>query len=97
MASGLQWRIWHHFTQAHVRLYRLSGGRIGAKFRGPPVLLFEHVGRKSGHRRTSPLIYLADGDDLAIVASKGGSHTHPVWWLEPARPSAETTAEIDSA
>jgi deazaflavin-dependent oxidoreductase (nitroreductase family) len=91
----LGWRLWHEFTQAHVRTYRLSGGRIGGRFRGSPVLLVDHVGRKSGKKRTSPLIYARDGDDLLIVASKGGSHKHPVWWLN-LREHPETTVQVGS-
>jgi F420H(2)-dependent quinone reductase len=44
-------------------------------------VLVDHVGRKSGKQRTTPLLYIADGDDVVIVASKGGSHKHPAWWL----------------
>jgi F420H(2)-dependent quinone reductase len=88
-------RVWHSFTQAHVRAYRLSGGRLGGKFRGAPVLLLHHVGRKSGRERTSPLLYLGDGDDLVIVASNGGARRHPVWWLN-LRESPATTVEVGS-
>jgi F420H(2)-dependent quinone reductase len=91
----LQWRIWHRFTQAHVGAYRLSGGRIGGKFRGAPVLLLNHVGRKSGKSRTSPLLYLRDGDDLVVVASSGGASKHPVWWLN-LREHPSTTVEVGS-
>ena len=59
------------------------------------MLLLEHVGRKSGRNRVSPLLYLADGDDLVIVASKGGSHTHPIWWLN-LRDHPETTVDVGS-
>jgi deazaflavin-dependent oxidoreductase (nitroreductase family) len=45
------------------------------------MLLLDHVGAKSGRRRTSPLLYMRDGDDLVIVASKGGAPHDPVWWL----------------
>ena len=44
------------------------------------MLLLDHVGAKSGARRTSPLIYVADGDDLVIVASKGGYPRNPAWY-----------------
>ena len=76
----LGYRGWHRFTQAHVRVYRTTGGRIGRSFKGAPVALVDHVGRKSGKRRTSPLIYGMDGDDVVIVASFGGSKRDPVWW-----------------
>jgi deazaflavin-dependent oxidoreductase (nitroreductase family) len=91
----LQRRIWHSFTQAHGFLYRLSGGRLGGTFRGAPVLLLQHIGRKTGHNRTSPLLYLSDGDDLVIVASNGGSRRHPVWWLN-LREHPSTTVEVGS-
>jgi deazaflavin-dependent oxidoreductase (nitroreductase family) len=76
----LAYRVWHNFTQAHVRAYRASGGRIGRSYKGAPVALVDHVGRKSGKRYTSPLIYGMDGDDVVIVASFGGARRDPVWW-----------------
>jgi deazaflavin-dependent oxidoreductase (nitroreductase family) len=61
--------------------YRATGGKIGGKFlRGAPVMLVTTTGRKSGEPRTVPLIYLEDGDDLVIVASKGGMSHHPAWY-----------------
>jgi deazaflavin-dependent oxidoreductase (nitroreductase family) len=68
---------------------------VAGNFRGSPVLLLEHVGRKSGKRHTSPLIYARDGDDLVIVASKGGSSKHPYWWLN-LREHPETTVQVGS-
>ena len=65
----------------NAKVYKLSGGRLGGKMDNLPVLLLEHVGRKSGQLRTSPLLYLQDGDDLVIVASRGGSDATPAWWL----------------
>jgi deazaflavin-dependent oxidoreductase (nitroreductase family) len=72
-------------------VFRASGGRLGAKFlRGAPVLLLTTVGRKSGAHRTTPLIYLADDQDLVLVASKGGMSKHPLWYLNlEANPEAE--------
>ena len=89
----LGWKLWHEFTQAHVRTYRLSRGRIWGKRSGAPVLLLDHVGRRSGKKRTSPLIYVRDGDDLVVVASKGGSHTDPLWWLN-LKANPETTVQV---
>jgi deazaflavin-dependent oxidoreductase (nitroreductase family) len=95
VADLLQSSVWHRFTQAHVRAYRLSGGRLGGKFRGAPVLLLNHVGRKSGQSRTSPLLYLRDGEDFVVVASSGGAAKHPVWWLN-LREQPSTTVEVGS-
>lgn len=76
----LGYRGWHGFTQAHVRAYRASGGRIGKNYKGAPVALVDHVGRKSGKRFTSPLIYGMDGDAVVIIASFGGARRDPKWW-----------------
>jgi deazaflavin-dependent oxidoreductase (nitroreductase family) len=77
----------------NVQLYRLSGGRLGNKVKGAPVLLLDHVGRKSGVKRTTPLLYLADGDDVAIVGSRGGSDAMPAWWFN-LMASPDTTVQI---
>ncbi len=74
------WKLWEVFTRANVAAFRLSGGRVGGKMGRAPVLLLHHVGAKSGKHRVSPLIYVEDGDDLAIVASKGGVDKHPAWF-----------------
>ena len=55
-----------------------------------PVLLLTTTGRKSGKSRTNPLLYLEDGDDLVVVASKGGAPEHPAWFLNlEAKPDVE--------
>jgi deazaflavin-dependent oxidoreductase (nitroreductase family) len=67
---------------ANVLAYRLTGGRVGGRFLGgAPVCLVTVTGRKTGEPRAIPLLYLRDGDDLVIVASKGGMSKHPVWYL----------------
>jgi deazaflavin-dependent oxidoreductase (nitroreductase family) len=43
------------------------------------MLLLDHVGRRSGRRRTTPLVYMPDGDGLVVVASKGGHPSDPAW------------------
>ena len=65
----------------HTLVYKASGGRIGHTAPGmPTILLLDHVGAKSGTKRTSPLLYVRDGDDVVIVASKGGFPKHPAWF-----------------
>ena len=88
-----QWAIWNQMTRVHVEAYRLTNGRLGGEYRGAPILLLHHTGRRSGSERVSPLIYLADGDDLVVVASKGGSHKHPAWFIN-LREIPETTVEV---
>ncbi len=55
-----------------------------------PVLLLTTTGRRSGRRRTVPLTYLEDARNLVLVASYGGSPTHPAWFLNlEANPEVE--------
>jgi deazaflavin-dependent oxidoreductase (nitroreductase family) len=91
--GSLLLKPWYAFTGAHVLVYRLSGGRIGGKLGRAGILLLHHVGRKSAKERTTPLLYMPDGDDVVIVASMGGSDSHPSWWIN-LRASPETTVEI---
>jgi deazaflavin-dependent oxidoreductase (nitroreductase family) len=65
----------------HAALYRLSGGRLGGRMKQAPVLLLTVEGRKSGKRRTTPLLYGRDGDNVVVIASKGGDPKHPAWYL----------------
>ena len=62
---------------ANVWLYRRTGGRIGGRVRGMPVLLLTTIGRRSGQPRTTPLLYLAYGEDLVVVNSDADA---PDWW-----------------
>jgi deazaflavin-dependent oxidoreductase (nitroreductase family) len=66
----------------HTFLYRRTGGRLGHTVPGVggKMLLLDHVGAKSGVKRTSPLLYFADGEDVVVVASKGGFPKHPAWY-----------------
>jgi deazaflavin-dependent oxidoreductase (nitroreductase family) len=75
------WPILRRAMGAHAAVYRLSGGLIGHRFPGsPPMLLLDHVGARSGTRRTSPLVYARDGEDVILVASKGGYPKNPAWF-----------------
>jgi F420H(2)-dependent quinone reductase len=75
------WPVLRRLIGAHTAIYRASGGRLGRTIPGaPPMLLLDHVGARSGRIRTSPLAYLADGEDLVLVASKGGHPRNPAWF-----------------
>ena len=78
--SSLFWRFFNTSTKGHMAIFRLTGGRIGGRMVGGPILLLHHVGAKSGKKRISPLLYLADGDRMVIVGSKGGYTKHPGWF-----------------
>jgi deazaflavin-dependent oxidoreductase (nitroreductase family) len=82
---------------AHTFLYKRTGGRLGRTLPGirGEVLLLDHVGAKSGTMRTSPLLYASDGDDLVVVASKGGYPKNPAWFYN-LRANPETTVQVGS-
>jgi F420H(2)-dependent quinone reductase len=80
-------------TRLHVALYRWSRGRLGGNVLGAPVLLLDHVGRRSGTRRTSPLHFLADGQAFVVVGSRGGSDKTPAWWIN-LRANPQTTVQV---
>jgi deazaflavin-dependent oxidoreductase (nitroreductase family) len=73
----------------HTGLYRLTGGRMGGRMWNVPVLLLTATGRKTGKRRTTPLLYGRDGDNLVVIASKGGDPKHPAWYLNVRGAEAE--------
>jgi F420H(2)-dependent quinone reductase len=82
--------------RGHAMVYRATGGRIGQRLPGlPPMLLLDHTGARSGKRRTTPLVYMPDGDNLLVVASKGGYPEHPAW-LHNLRSSPDTEVQIGS-
>jgi proline iminopeptidase len=79
------------FGDEHVRRYRETGGAVGHIWReGSTILLLTTTGRKTGERRTIPLIYAEDGDRYVIVASKGGAPEHPGWYQ-----NLEKTPEVE--
>jgi deazaflavin-dependent oxidoreductase (nitroreductase family) len=62
------------------RLIKSSGGRMNMTFAWP-CLLLTTVGAKTGKSRTTPLVYVRDGENIVLIASKGGNPRHPAWYL----------------
>jgi deazaflavin-dependent oxidoreductase (nitroreductase family) len=88
------WPILRRLTEAHTQIYRLTHGVIGHRFPGaPPILLLDHVGARSGTARTTPLLYVEDGPNLVLVASKGGHPRHPAWYHN-LRANPDTTVQV---
>lgn len=94
LASRAQNAVGKAVVKAHSSVYRATGGKfVGTMGDGRPILLLNTIGRKSGEKRTHPLLYLADGEDMVIVASAGGAPRHPAWyWNLKANP--ETMVEV---
>jgi len=67
-------------VRAHRWVYRVSGGRIGHGVFGAPVLLLHTTGRRSGKRRSTPIVYGTDQGTLIVVASNRGGDQAPHWF-----------------
>jgi deazaflavin-dependent oxidoreductase (nitroreductase family) len=74
-------RFGRWFYPLHRRAYRLSGGLIGHRSPMGPMLLLTTTGRRSGEPRTTPLLYMPDGEDYLVVGSNGGRDRPPAWLL----------------
>jgi F420H(2)-dependent quinone reductase len=68
------------FTKIQVAIFRSTNGKMLASMRDMPILLLSTVGRKSGRIRTTPLMYLRDGENYVIIASNNGRDRHPAWF-----------------
>ena len=91
------WPLLRRLMDGHVAIYRASHGLIGHRVLGmPPVLLLDHVGARSDKLRTSPLLYMRDGENVVIVASKGGNPRNPAWFHNLLA-NPDTTVQIGSA
>ncbi|MEW9533177.1 nitroreductase family deazaflavin-dependent oxidoreductase [Microbispora sp. NPDC049125] len=69
------------YGQEHVKRYVETDGEEGHDWQGTTVGILTTTGRKSGQRRSTPLIYQPYGDAYLIVASKGGDDKAPEWYL----------------
>jgi deazaflavin-dependent oxidoreductase (nitroreductase family) len=72
---------WKYFGRVHKLLYRLSGGRYGARMGWIDVALVTTLGRKSGKQRTVPIACYPYRDSVAVSASNSGLESHPAWYL----------------
>jgi len=74
--SPAQW------VRDQVEAYESSGGQRGNTLMdtGMPVIIVTTRGNRSGKLRKTPLMRVEHDGEYALVASKGGSPTHPVWY-----------------
>jgi deazaflavin-dependent oxidoreductase (nitroreductase family) len=81
------------FNQRIIDEFHANEGKVGGMFKGAPMILVHHRGRKSGEERVNPLVYQPLDGGYAIFASKGGAPAHPDWYLNLlAHP--DTTVEV---
>lgn len=84
------------FNAQNISEFRASGGTLRS-FGDAPVLLLTTTGARSGARRTTPLMYMADEDApgrVFVFASAAGAASDPAWFRNLAAHPDEVTVEI---
>jgi deazaflavin-dependent oxidoreductase (nitroreductase family) len=76
-----------------IEEFRANDGKVGGPFAGAHLLLLHTRGAKSGEDRVHPLMYQAQGDDVAVFASYAGAPNNPAWFHNIVA-SPDVTAEI---
>ena len=74
-------RVTRRLTTAHATLFLRTRGLLLGRWFGASILVLETVGRRSGKPRRVPVVYLPDGENLAVVPANGGADRPPAWWL----------------
>ena len=81
MANSAPGSVASDYNTKIIEEFRANQGRVGGPWSGTPMILIHHIGARSGIERTTPLACSPQGQGrYAIVASNGGSPTHPDWY-----------------
>lgn len=62
---------------------------------GRPLLLLTTTGVRTGQPRTTPMMYVPDGDRLLVIASNAGAPKHPDWYHNVVA-NPDVTVEVDA-
>jgi deazaflavin-dependent oxidoreductase (nitroreductase family) len=68
------------YNQRLIEEFRADRAAGGNQFAGRPLLLLTTTGARSGQSRTTPMMYVPDGDRLLVIASNAGAPKHPDWY-----------------
>lgn len=68
------------WARKQAEAYEASDGAKSADLRGKPIIVLTSVGAKTGKLRKTALMRVEHDGDYAVVASKGGAATNPVWY-----------------
>src|ERR1700694_5331988 len=68
------------YNRQLIEEFRANRGKSGGPFEGRPLLLLTTTGARSGQRRTTPMMYVPDGQRLLVIASNAGAPSHPAWY-----------------
>ena len=70
----------HDYNKRLIEEFRADRSNNGEAFKGRPLLLLTTTGARSGQRRTTPMMYVSDGNRLLVIASNAGASKHPAWY-----------------
>ena len=77
-----------------IEEFRANQGHVGGIWADTTLILIHHIGARSGTERVKPLgCFVRDDRHFAIVASNGGSPTHPDWYYN-LRANPRITVEV---
>ena len=68
------------YNRQLIEDFRANRGKAGGPFEGRQLLLLTTTGARSGKSRTTPMMYIPDGDRLLVIASNAGALKHPDWY-----------------
>ena len=78
------------YNRKVIEEYRANKGAGGR-----PLLLLTTTGARTGEPRTTPMMYVRDGDRLLVIASNAGAPKHPDWYRNVVA-NPEVTVEVDT-
>src|SRR4051794_25919814 len=78
------------YNRKLIEEFRSDGGK---SMEDRPLLLLTTVGRRSGKRRTSPMMYVRDGGQYLVIASNNGAAQDPEWYRN-LRADRQVTVEL---
>ena len=70
----------NEWNKTIIEEFRANDGKVGGQFADMPLLLLHTIGAKSKLPRINPVAYIADGEQLVVMASKAGAPTNPDWY-----------------
>ena len=68
------------YNRQLIEEFRANRGKSDNPMASRPLLLLTTTGAKSGQPRTTPMMYISDGENLLVIASNAGAPTHPDWY-----------------
>jgi len=71
---------WQERNDPIIKAFRANNGRLDDQGRGRSLLLLTTTGARSAQPRVAPLAFTRSGEHYVVIASKGGSLTHPDWY-----------------